>query len=201
MSSNNDFSNKAKRDFDLVQLAQKGNQMAYSKLLRYYRDPLFYMMKKMVSNDNDAEDLTIEAISKAFKMIDEYTPKFAFSTWLYKIATNHCIDFIRKQNKYNTLSIDENFENSNNNKTILIKSQTPDPEEKMIEGQKGKFLKSIISNLNPDYQEIIRLKYYDGLSYIEIAEKLNIPLGTVKARLYRSKDFLLSILNNNDIII
>ena len=201
MNSKADFSDKAKRDFDLVQLAKQGDQTAYAKLLVYYRDSLFFMMKKMVSNNGDAEDLTIEAISKAFKMLDEYTPKFAFSTWLFKIATNHCIDFMRKQNKHKTLSIDEGFDNDTFNKTRTIKSQTPDPEEKMIEGQKGKLIKTIISNLNPDYQEIIRLKYYEGLSYIEISEKLEIPLGTVKARLYRSKDFLLSIINNSDIII
>jgi len=201
MNSKADFSDKAKRDFDLVQLAKQGDQTAYAKLLVYYRDTLFFMMKKMVSNNGDAEDLTIEAISKAFKMLDEYTPKFAFSTWLFKIATNHCIDFMRKQNKHKTLSIDEGFDNDTFNKTRTIKSQTPDPEEKMIEWQKGKLIKTIISNLNPDYQEIIRLKYYEGLSYIEISEKLEIPLGTVKARLYRSKDFLLSIINNSDIII
>ena len=201
MNSKADFSNKAKRDFDLVQLAKQGNQTAYTKLLGYYRDALFFMMKKMVYNDGDAEDLTIEAISKAFKMLDEYTPKFAFSTWLFKIATNHCIDFMRKQNKHKTLSIDEDFNNEISNRSTTIKSQTPDPEERMIEGQKGKLIKNIISNLNPDYQEIIRLKYYEGLSYIEISEKLEIPLGTVKARLYRSKDFLLSIINNSNIII
>ena len=156
------------------------------------------MMKRMVSNFDDAEDLTIESFGKAFNMLENYTSKFAFSTWLFKIATNHCIDFIRKQNKHKTLSIDENFDNEKAEKSELIKSQMLDPEEKMIQGQKGKLLKNIISELNPDYQEIIRLKYYEGLSYIEIAETLDIPLGTVKARLYRSKELLLSTLKNGN---
>jgi len=199
MNNKADFSSKAQRDFDLVQLAKQGNQNAYAKLLGYYKDSLFFMMKKMVSNDGDAEDLTIESISKAFKMLNEYTPKFAFSTWLFKIASNHCIDFIRKQNKHKILSFDENFNSDKEKRTDTIKSETLDPEEKMIEGQQGKLLKNIIKGLNPDYQEIIKLKYYDGLSYLEISKKLNIPLGTVKARLYRSKDLLLSTLNNNNI--
>ena len=199
MNSKADFSDKAQRDFDLVQQAKKGNQKAYAKLLGYYKDSLFFMMNRMVSNTDDAEDLTIEAIGKAFKLIDNYTPKFAFSTWLFKIATNHCIDFIRKQNKYKILSIDENFNNEQKDRINIIKSQSLDPEEKMIQGQKGKLLKNIISELNPDYQDIIRLKYYEGLSYIEISETLNIPLGTVKARLYRSKELLLSTLKNENI--
>ena len=199
MNPKADFSDKARRDFDLVQQAKQGDQKAYAKLLGYYRDPLFFMMKRMVPNTDDAEDLTIESIGKAFKMLDNYTPKFAFSTWLFKIATNHCIDFIRKQNKHNILSIDENFDNEKADKTEIIKSEGLDPEEKMIQGQKGKLLKNIIGELNPDYQEIIRLKYYEGLSYIEISETLNIPLGTVKARLYRSKELLLSTLKDEDI--
>ena len=172
MSSVPDFSEKAKRDYDLVNRAKKGDQKAYAKLLGYYRDTLFFMMKKMVHNVDDAEDLTIEALGKAFKMLDNYTPKFAFSTWLFKIATNHCIDFMRKQNKHKVLSIDENFDEEASSPNQIIKSENPDPEEKMIQGQKGKLLKEIIEKLNPDYQEIIKLKYFDGLSYIEISEQL-----------------------------
>ncbi|MBN1253599.1 MAG: sigma-70 family RNA polymerase sigma factor [Bacteroidales bacterium] len=199
MKPETDFSEKAKRDLELVEKAKQGDQKAYAKLLGYYRDTLFFMMKKMVTNVDDAEDLTIEALGKAFKMLDNYTPKYAFSTWLFKIATNHCIDFLRKQNRHNMLSIDDNFDEEKANSRELIHSESLDPEEKMIEGQKGILLNDIINKLNPDYQEIIKLKYYEGLSYIEISETLNIPIGTVKARLFRSKELLLSTLNSKDI--
>ena len=96
MSPLSDLSEKAKRDYDFVKQALAGNQKAYTKLLDLYRDQLFYTIRRMVSTDDDAEDLTIETFAKAFKMLDNYLPKFAFSTWLFKIGTNHCIDFLRK---------------------------------------------------------------------------------------------------------
>src|SRR6056297_1364012 len=106
MDINPNLSNKAKYDFKLVKLAISGDEQAYAELMDRYRDAIFYMLLKMVSNKNDAEDLTIEAFGKAFKSIEQYTPKYAFSTWLFKIATNNCIDFIRKQ-KANLVSIDQ----------------------------------------------------------------------------------------------
>ncbi len=198
MSSRVEFSSKAERDRYLVKKARNGDQKAYAELLSSYRDSLFFMMKKMVNNVDDAEDLTIESFGKAFNLLDSYTEKYAFSTWLFKIASNHCIDFIRKQKKHILLSIDEgSADNILPNQYML--SDSPDPEEKMIWEQKGELIKDFINRLHPDYQEIIKMKYFQSLSYIEIAEELEIPLGTVKARLFRSKELLLSTLKDKDI--
>ena len=198
MDSEREFSSKAERDRHLVKKAIAGDQKAYAELLSSYRDSLFFMMKKMVNNVDDAEDLTIESFGKAFNLLKSYTGKYAFSTWLFKIATNHCIDFIRKQKKHTLLSIDE----SNDSDTLpnqYIVSDSPDPEEKMIWHQKGEQINDFVNRLHPDYQKIIRMKYFQSLSYIEIAEELDIPLGTVKARLYRSKELLLSTLKGKDL--
>lgn len=199
MSPVSDLSDKARRDYELVQSAMAGNQMAYTKLMGLYRDPLFFMMKRMVQNVDDAEDLTIEAFGKAFKMLKNYTPKYAFSTWLFKIASNHCIDFLRKQNKYKMLSIDENIDDEDMTPGNLIKAEVLDPEEKMIREQKDNILQEFIKKLHPDYQEILKLKYFYDLSYLEIAEELKIPLGTVKARLYRSKELLLTTIKSGNL--
>ena len=193
-----EFSSKAERDKYLVREAIEGDQRAYAMLLSSYRDSLFFMMNKMVNNVDDAEDLTIEAFGKAFNLLDNYKGKYAFSTWLFKIATNHCIDFIRKQKKHQLLSIDEGSDDDILPSQYIL-SDTPDPEEKMIWQQKGKQIKDFIERLHPDYQDIIKLKYFQGLSYIEISETLDIPMGTVKARLYRSKELLLSTLKDKDI--
>ncbi len=142
--------------------------------------------------------MTIVGFGKAFKMLDNYKGSYAFSTWLFKIASNHCIDFIRKQKKHTLLSIDESNENASLPNQYIM-SEIPDPEEEMIWRQKGKLLKDFISRLHPDYQEIIKMKYFHGLSYIEIAEELEIPMGTVKARLFRSKELLQSIMKDKDI--
>lgn len=198
MNSEVEFSSKAERDRYLVEKAKKGDQKAYAELLSLYRDSLFFMMKKMVNNVDDAEDLTIESFGKAFNILENYTGKFAFSTWLFKIATNHCIDFIRKQKKHTLLSLDEGSDN-NILPNQYILSDNPDPEESMIWQQKGELVKDFISRLHSDYQQIIKMKYFQGLSYIEIAEELDIPLGTVKARLYRSKELLLSTIKDVDI--
>ena len=91
------LSEKAKNDLLLVEEAKKGNEKAFASLMNRYRDSIYYMLLKMVNNPSDAEDLTIEAFGKAFRNIDTYVPRFAFSTWLFMIATNNCIDFIRKK--------------------------------------------------------------------------------------------------------
>jgi RNA polymerase sigma factor (sigma-70 family) len=198
MNPISDLSDKAQRDYNLVTEALNGAQQAYTKLMGIYRDPLFFMMKRMVQNVDDAEDLTIEVFGKAFKMLNNYTPKYAFSTWLFKIASNHCIDFLRKQNKHKILSIDESLENDNNLNENLFLDEIPDPEEKMINEQKDIVLQDFIKKLHPDYQEILKLKYFYNLSYLEISEELNIPLGTVKARLFRSKELLLTTIKKGD---
>ncbi len=198
MNSKAEFSTKAERDTYLVKKAREGDQQAYSELLSSYRDSLFFMMNKMVNNVHDAEDLTIESFGKAFKLLDSYTGKFAFSTWLFKIATNHCIDFIRRQKKHTLLSLDASSGNNILPNQYIV-SENPDPEEKMIWQQKGELLNDFIKRLHPDYQKIINLKYFQGLSYIEIAEELDVSMATVKARLFRSKELLLSTLKGRDI--
>jgi RNA polymerase sigma factor (sigma-70 family) len=201
MSPISDLSDKAKRDFELVTQALDGDQKAFTKLMELYRDPLFFMIRRMVSNDDDAEDLTIETFGKAFKMLKNYIPKYAFSTWLFKIGSNHCIDFLRKQNKIKMLSIDQVVEENNISPLEYMRAEMMDPEETMIGEQNEVILQDFIKKLHPDYQEILNLKYFCGLSYIEIAEELNIPLGTVKARLFRSKELLLSTFKSGDLSI
>jgi RNA polymerase sigma factor (sigma-70 family) len=202
MELNLNFSDKGKRDFVLVQDAKKGNQKAYAELMEHYNDPIYFMLLKMVKNETDAEDLTIEAFGKAFRNLDLYTPTFAFSTWLFKIASNNAIDFLRsKKSKQKHVSIDNTHEDEETGTTTSLSliASTPDPEEKMISEQKEILLRNVIQKLHPDYKRIIKLRYFDELSYNEIAEKLNLPIGTVKARLFRSKELLSTILKEKNI--
>src|SRR6056297_3019966 len=134
MEINPNLSNKAKYDYKLVKLAVSGDEQAYAELMDRYRDAIYYMLLKMVNNKNDAEDLTIEAFGKAFKNIEQYTPNYAFSTWLFKIATNNCIDFIRKK-KANVISIGQ-AEEENDMAPPPLQSSSLDPEADMIKNQK-----------------------------------------------------------------
>ncbi len=191
------LSDKGKYDYDLVRRAiDKQDQRAYAELMDRYRDSIYFMMLKMINNKDDADDLTIEAFGKAFKRIHQYTPNYAFSTWLFKIATNNCIDYIRKKKK-NVFSIDKTLEDGEGGEmTIDLQSSALDPEETYIKEQKKKLMREVVEKLKPRYRELIELRYFKEYSYEEIADYLDIPLGTVKAQLFRAREFLYQSLKN-----
>jgi RNA polymerase sigma factor (sigma-70 family) len=191
MELSNGLSDKARNDLLLVELAKNGNEKAFSNLLSRYRDSIYYMLLKMVNNTSDAEDLTIEAFGKAFRNLDSFTPEFAFSTWLFKIATNNCIDFIRK--KQVTPTLINQLQEDLDILTVNIQSDLPDPEETLINDQKIAVLRDIVNQLKPRYRNLIELRYYKEYSYEEIAAELKLPIGTVKAQLYRAKSLLFNI--------
>ena len=189
------FSPRAKEDLELVKLANGGDQQAYAKLMHRYKDSIYFLLLKMVHNEDDANDLTIEAFGKAFSNLQKYTPDFAFSTWLYKIALNNSIDFIRRK-RIETFSLHDTLENERGESfEIDIRSTTPDPEEKFVRQQRGKILREVIEKINPKYRTLIELRFFEELSYEEIAQRTNLPLGTVKAQLFRAKNLLFQILN------
>ena len=197
MEVNPDFSPRAKEDIELVQKALAGDQKAYATLMLRYKDSIYFLLLKMVHNEDDANDLTIEAFGKAFSNLSKYTPEFAFSTWLYKIALNNSIDFIRKK-KVETLSLFELKEGEQGQSfRIDVQSSAPDPEESYIKKQRNKLLRAVIEKISPKYRVLIELRYYDELSYEEIAEETGLPLGTVKAQLFRAKGLLFQILNGS----
>lgn len=190
---------KALRDYKLVQQAiGEGNQHAYAELMKNYRDSLYFMLLKMTNNPHDAEDLTIEAFGKAFKKLHQYTPDYAFSTWLFKIASNNCIDFIRKKKKY-TFSIDKNYDDEETGTELAnkIPAEVLDPEEDLMKKQRIQLMREVVEKLKPHYRTLIELRYFKEFSYDEIATELNLPLGTVKAQLFRAREFLYQILKNS----
>jgi RNA polymerase sigma-70 factor (ECF subfamily) len=188
------LSPKAAEDYLLVQSAIAGNQKAYSLLLNRYRSSVYNHLLKMVRNPDDAEDLTLEAFGKAFNKLSTYAPHFAFSTWLFKIAVNNCIDHIRKK-RLHFLSIDQPLEpNGEKDFTGTIRTSARNPEEEVIRSQKLQMVKRSINDLSHKYRLMIELRYYEELSYEEIANELEIPLGTVKAQLFRAKEMLFGIM-------
>lgn len=193
MEVNPKLSDKAKQDLRLIYLARNGDEKAYADLLNRYNDSIYYMLLKMVNNPSDAEDLTIEAFGKAFKSLHLYTPNYAFSTWLFRIATNNCIDFIRK--KKSAPSAIEQQQYDHDSPAANLQSDSLDPEEKLIKLQKIKHLQNIVSQLKPQYRKLIELRFFKEYSYDEIANELNLPLGTVKAQLFRAKELMFNILN------
>lgn len=188
---------KGLRDFKLVKKAvESADQKAYAELMKHYRDSLYFMMLKMTNNPQDADDLTIEAFGKAFKYIHQYTPDYAFSTWLFKIASNNCIDFIRRKKK-RTFSMNESYGDEDGHELAdAIPSQTLDPEEKIIKQQKIKMMREVVDKLKPHYRMLIEMRYFQELSYEEISKELDLPLGTIKAQLFRAREFLSNVLKD-----
>lgn len=189
---------KGIRDFRLVQLAvNHGDQKAYADLMNHYYDSLYFMLLKMTNNPIDADDLTIEAFGKAFKSLHQYTPDYAFSTWLFKIASNNCIDFMRKKNKQ-TFSMNKNADNTDEGDELanLLPSNGMDPEESILKKEKIERIRAVVEKLKPHYRQLIELRYFKEYSYEEIATELELPLGTVKAQLFRARDFIYNIVKN-----
>ncbi|MEP7168600.1 MAG: sigma-70 family RNA polymerase sigma factor [Bacteroidota bacterium] len=199
MKMNPNLSDKAVRDYKLVRTAiDKGDQKAYAELMSLYKDSIYFMLLKMVNNRDDADDLTIEAFGKAFKNIKQYTPDYAFSTWLFKIATNNCIDFIRKKRKQ-TLSIDKSFDtDEGGDLKIDVRSELPDPSEDLMKKEKVERMHEVVEKLKPRYKQLVELRYFQELSYEEISDQLRLPLGTVKAQLFRAREFLYQIMKNSE---
>lgn len=185
------FSTKALQDFDLIKQAlEKNDGKAYGALMTRYRKPVFHMVYKMVRNEEDAEDLTIEAFAKAFKNLAKFNPDYTFSTWLFRIATNNCIDFIRKK-KLKTTSIDSSYTNDDGESVGMeIRDKEKNPQEEAIHQEKIEIMRLIVKKLPAKYQSLVTLRYFDELSYEEIAAEIEAPLGTVKAQLHRARELL-----------
>jgi RNA polymerase sigma-70 factor (ECF subfamily) len=191
------FSDKALEDFRLIDEAvQNNDEKAYAKLLQRYKRPVYHMILKMVRNVDDAEDLTIESFAKAFRSLHKFKKDFTFSTWLFRIATNNTIDQIRKK-KLNTMSIDNSFTDDNGDGiSIEVEDENLNPQEETIKLQKAELIQVFVDKLPPKYQKLVRLRYFNELSYEEIAVELEAPLGTVKAQLHRARELMFEMVKN-----
>lgn len=191
------LSEKARQDYILVRSALEGDEHAFTKLLSRYKDAIYFMLLKMVNNRSDAEDLTLEAFGKAFKNLHQYSPTYAFSTWLFKIASNNCIDFLRRR-RGSYMSIENNSVNGENSETMRLRSKDLDPEQRLIRQQKAILLHHIVRQLKPRYRTLVEYRYFREYSYEEIAKELNLPLGTVKAQLFRAREILFKIIESTE---
>ncbi len=174
---------------EAINKAKENDQFAFNYLLDKFWNDVYAFQLLRTKNENDAEDITIQTFSKAFDKIDTYNDKYVFKTWLITISKNLHIDLIRKQKSSisNTSKTDdESFYN--------IVDDSPTPEDKIITEQNLAKLLRDIKKLKPHYQEVINLRYFQELSYKEIAEELNEPIGNVKVKLLRAKNLLAAVI-------
>lgn len=195
------LSTKGQRDYQLVQRAlEESDQQAYSELLKNYRNSLYYTMLKMTGDPVEADDLTIEAFGKAFQNLKNYTPNYAFSTWLFRIATNNCIDFMRRKAKVSA-AININKDENDYATSKLTPATTPNPEEQFINDQKVDLMREVVQRLKPHYRKLIELRYFKEFSYAEIVDEINLPLGTIKAQIFRARELMFQMLKDRKEVI
>ena len=199
MELDRSFSDKALEDFRLIDKATiENDEQAFAELMKRYKKPVYHMILKMVRNVDDAEDLTIEAFAKAFRSLKRFKKDYTFSTWLFRIATNNAIDFIRKK-KLETMSLDTSFtDDSGENVTIDVEDNDLNPMEETIKSQKIELIRIFVDKLPPKYQRLVKLRYFDELSYEEIAKELEAPLGTVKAQLHRARELMYDLVKGKE---
>ncbi|MCH6234524.1 RNA polymerase sigma factor [Cognataquiflexum rubidum] len=193
------FSSKALEDFELIDKAVIGlDQQAYAMLMKRYKKAVYFMILKMIRDTDDAEDLTMEAFAKAFKNLHKFKKDYTFSTWLFRIATNNAIDFIRKK-KLKTMSLNTSMtDDGGNSVTIDVEDDDNNPQDEFIRSQRIEMVRIFVDKLPAKYRKLVELRYFDELSYEEIAQELDKPLGTVKAQLHRSRELLYEIASGKE---
>jgi len=182
-------------DIELINLALNGDQQAYREILKKYRTPLYNLLFRMVRNKMETEDLVQEAFIKAFTSLSTFNDEYAFSTWLYKIAINNCIDHFRKK-RLKTYSIDKPIDSKDGEISREFPDPTYRPDTTLLSKEKDKMIEEAIQNLPEKYRISILLRHKEDKSYEEISQILNIPLGTVKARIFRAREMLKKQLKN-----
>lgn len=181
--------NSKAEDLKHINAAIQGDQDAFAWLMKKYKGPLQNLIFRMVSEKSEIEDLVQEVFIKAFNSLKNYNQEFAFSTWIYRIAINNTIDYLRKK-KLETFSIDADEEDDDDKPKFEIPDTTYSADANIILEQRQKIINDAIGSLPEKYRKIIELRHKEELSYEEISEILNLPIGTVKAHLFRARELL-----------
>ena len=194
-SGREEASESSLQDDKLVKSAVKGDQEAFKKLVNKYQKPLYFHVLKMVKEHEQVEDLIQEAFVKAFDNLATYNTDYAFSTWLYRITTNHTIDYLRKK-KLKTTSIHDPVKTKEGEMQIELGDKQAETDRDIIRSQRQKIIRHAINNIPEKYRIVIQLRHIEELSYQEISEQLDLPLGTVKAHIFRAREMLYKALKD-----
>jgi RNA polymerase sigma-W factor len=173
----------------LIRDALVGNQRAYDELIKKYRGSVYNLVYRMIENRQEAEDIVQETFIKAFNALKTFNEEFAFSTWLFKIATNNCIDTLRKR-KLQTYSLDTPVQTKDGEVSRDFADERYSPEQSTISSESTSIILDAIQDLPHKYQTVINMRHKEDKSYEEISDILEIPIGTVKARIFRARELL-----------
>ena len=198
---------KTSLESSLIDRIKKGDERAMEEIIKKYKGSLYnYLMKTMYNTNiskisqkisEEVKDIVMITFEKAFRNINKYDSDYAFSTWLYRIAKNTAIDNIRKWKKEDNVTVSyHNPDKDGNSREISVADQENDPEQEIEKKEKNKIVRDAIEKMNPKYGQFLKMLYFDGLSYDEIAEKMRVPLSSVKTNIFRAKEQLHNDLKN-----
>lgn len=194
---NNDEKNISNlNDIELVKKILHGETNLYDGLQKKYKPVITNLIRRMISDDDDVADITQDTFIKAYKALENFNFNYSFSSWLFKIASNTCIDFLRKK-RFDTISIERSGKSDEDDFYIEIPDSTLLPDITLLATERNDAIRKAIESLPTKYREIIQLRYNEELEYEEIALRLNLPLGTVKAHLFRARKLLHYSLKKN----
>lgn len=187
--------NTENEDINLIRSILAGKKDDFVHLEKKYRSLIKFLIRKMVKDEDDVDDLMQETFIKAYNALPGFQFEYTFSSWIYRIASNTCIDFMRKK-RFVTVSLNAKPGDEDDSELEIVDSE-PTPDNDMINRERTKLLETVIENLPPNYRDVILLRHREEMDYQEIADKLGIPLGTVKAHLFRARKIMYDVLSKN----
>ncbi len=201
------FMSKTQKDKEKQKLSQEedirvvndilnGNEQSYNIIQKKYRRQIASAIRKMIKDEDDIDDLTQDTFIKIFRALPSYQPSYLFTSWIFRIASNTCIDFLRKK-RFTTISLNQQSNNSDDDYILEIEDNSYQPEIELVINERKNILLNAVNELPDNYREIIKLRHNEDLDYKEISERLNLPLGTVKAHLFRARKILLERLKSS----
>ena len=188
-------------DAALIKKAKNGDISAFEDLIDRHQQKVFNIAYRMCGNYDDASDMAQEALIKAYLNFDKFDGKSQFSTWLYRVTTNSCLDQIKKNKKIPLTSLDSEIETNEGSTVREIESRGKTPEQELESKELSKEINECIKQLPAKHRTVIILRDINGMAYEEIAKTLNCSVGTVKSRVNRARSALKKLLTNSELFL
>lgn len=184
-----------KEDIRLINQALRGNQSAYESLMKKYKATITHLLFRIIQDPDEINDVVQEVFINAFRSLKSYKREYSFFSWIYKIALNKGIDYLRKK-KLQTFSIDKPIDSFNGDYKFEIPDSTYEPDKHIIAAQRSTLIEEAINMLPPKYKKVIIMRHQEEKDYAEIAKELKMPIGTVKVHIFRARELLNKFLKN-----
>ena len=196
MKVENTTNTTQEEDIKAINKCLSGDSSGFNLLQKKYKSIVTSLVRRMVKNEEDVEDITQETFIKAYNALHSFQFGYSFSAWLYRIASNNCIDFLRKK-RFQVISLNVKSHDSDDEEEMEILDDSYMPDIKVLNDEKKKTLNEAFEKLPDNYKQILKLRHEEDLDYNEIAERLSIPIGTVKAHLFRARKLMYDHLKTN----